>query len=316
VRYRRLGRTDLDVSEIGHGLWGMGAWSGSDDVSSFEALQLSLEHGCNFFDSAWSYGDGRSDRLLGRLLRANPGRRIIAASKIPPRNGRWPAVGTDPLAEVFPRAHVLAALDRIRAALGVDTVDLLQFHVWHDAWAADRNWQDTVAELKRSGRIRWFGISLNRREPANGIAAVRTGCVDVVQVVYNIFDQKAADALLPDCREHDVGVIARVPLDEGGLSGALTTATRFPPDDWRSTYFRPENLAATVARAECLRALLPPGLSLPEVALRFVLANPDVATTIVGMRKAAHVVANTSASDGTGLPRDLLDALRAHRWDR
>ncbi len=316
MRYRRFGRTGLDVSEIGHGLWGMGGWSGSDDRESLKALQLSLDLGCTFFDTAWAYGAGRSDHLLGKLIAANPGRGIIAASKVPPLNHKWPASPKDRLENVFPRDYVLKAAERIRKALGTEAIDLLQLHVWHDAWAGQEEWRRTAEELKREGLVRWFGLSLNRWESSNGIAAIRTGAVDAVQVIYNIFEQAPEDALFPVCRELDVGVIARVPLDEGSLGGTFTKDTTFPKDDWRSTYFGPENLAPTVERVERLKPLVPEGMTLPELALRFILECPDVHTTIAGMRKGPHVRSNCLTSDGKRLPADLVRALRGHRWDR
>src|SRR3954469_10611835 len=195
MRYRRLGRTDLDVSEIGHGLWGMGGWSGSDDGESMRSLQLALDLGVNFFDTAWAYGNGHSDKLLGRLIKANPGKRIIAASKVPPSNGKWPAHGE--LEDTFNGGYVLSVAKKIRKALGVDTIDLLQYHVWDDSWATEERelFVDTVAELKEKKIIRWFGLSLNRWEPWNGLKAIETGVVDAVQVIYNIFDQAPEDQL-------------------------------------------------------------------------------------------------------------------------
>ncbi len=316
MHYRRFGRTGLPVSEIGHGLWGMGGWSGSDDAESLRALQLSLDLGCTFFDTAWAYGAGKSDHLLGKLIERNPGRRVLAASKVPPKNGRWPASANDALKDVFPRDYVLGTAGRIRKALGTDAIDLLQFHVWHDAWAKDESWQRTAEDLKKEGLVRWFGLSLNRWEPANGIKAIRTGVVDAVQVIYNIFEQAPQDELFHVCRQLDVGVIARVPLDEGSLGGGLTLETRFPKDDWRSTYFGPENLGPTVERVERLKKLVPAGMTLPEMALRFVLEAPDVHTTIVGMRKERHVRANCAVSDGGRLSTELGRALWAERWDR
>jgi aryl-alcohol dehydrogenase-like predicted oxidoreductase len=316
MRYRRLGRTELRISEIGHGLWGMGGWSGSSEGESLRALQLSADLGCTFFDSAQAYGDGASDRLLGRLLKANPGKALVAASKVPPQNFKWPASPQSTLQEIFPHEHVLASTERIRAALGVDCIDLLQYHAWDDSWSGDPSWRHTVAELKGRKLIKWFGLSLNRWEPWNGMAAIRTGAVDVVQVIYNIFDRAPEDELLPLCRAMDVGVIARVPLDEGSLGGLLSPETRFPTDDWRSKYFGAENLAPTVERVGWLKASLPADASLPELALRFVLDNADVSTTIVGMRKEGHVRRNLRISDGRPLGAELLDRLRAHRWDR
>lgn len=316
MKYRMLGRTGFDVGAIGHGLWGMSNWTGSDDAKSRGALQHAVELGCNFFDTAWAYGKGKSDGFVGELLRANAGKRLYAASKIPPKNGKWPAVASDSVEATFPTDHVLAYAERICEALGTQTIDLLQYHVWNDAWAETDTFRRTVERLKAEKRIRYFGLSLNRWEPENGIRALRTGLVDVVQVIYNIFDQAPEDELFPLCKELNIGVIARVPLDEGSLAGTLTLETKFPKDDWRASYFGRDNLAATVERVEKLRPLVPPGMSIAEMALRFILSNPIVSTTIVGMRNAAHVEANLRAGDGVALDASLLRELRKHRWDR
>jgi len=137
-----------------------------------------------------------------------------------------------------------------------------------------------------------------------------------VQVIYNIFDQSPEDKLFPVCRELNIGVIARVPLDEGSLGGKMTHATTFPPNDWRAKYFGPANLAQTLTRVEELKKIVPPGMTLPEMSLRFILSNPDVGTTIIGMRKLAHVKENIAVSDAGPLDRALLQKLQAHRWDR
>lgn len=316
MQYRRFGRTNLDVSEIGHGLWGMGGWTGSDDRQSLDTLQNSVDLGCNFFDSAWAYGSGHSDRLLGLLIKNNPSIKIVAASKVPPKNFNWPADSRDKLKDTFPRQHIIDYTERILEGVGTDCLDLLQFHVWDDSWAEEDEWKQTIADLKAKKMIRFFGLSINRWEPWNGIKAIQTGQVDAVQVIYNIFDQAPEDQLFPLCQKMDIGVIARVPLDEGGLSGKLTDETRFPRNDWRSRYFGPENLHPTVVRANALKALVPPDMSLPEMALRFVLSNPTVSTTIVGMRTIDHLRENIRVSDGVGLPADLAARLRPHRWDR
>jgi aryl-alcohol dehydrogenase-like predicted oxidoreductase len=316
MKFRKLGRTGLDVSEIGYGLWGMSGWSGSDDIESRNALQLSVDLGCNFFDSAWAYGEGKSDGFLGDALEANRNGRLYAASKVPPKNRKWPASPKYSYEDCFPAEHVFSYADLIRKKLKVDCIDLLQFHVWDDSWAHEKSFAETVSKLKRDKAIRSFGISLNRWQPENGIAALRTGLVDVVQVVYNIFDQAPEDELFPVCKELNVGVIARVPLDEGSLGGKLTAETRFPENDWRSTYFNPENLRATLERVEQLKAILPKSMTLPEMAIRFIVSHPDVSTTIVGMRNPEHVRQNLALSDAGPLPADLIQELRKHRWDR
>jgi len=246
MKLRKLGRTGLDVSDVGYGLWGMSGWSGSDDDESRHALQLAVDLGCNFFDTAWAYGEGKSDGFLGDALQANRNGRLVAASKVPPKNRKWPASPKYSYDDCFPADHVFDFADLIRKKLKVDCIDLLQFHVWDDTWAHEKSFAETVSKLKRDKIIHSFGISLNRWQPENGLAALRTGLVDVVQVVYNIFDQAPEDELFPLCKELNVGVIARVPLDEGSLGGKLTPQTTFPENDWRSTYFNPENLRSTL----------------------------------------------------------------------
>ncbi|MGB7133800.1 MAG: aldo/keto reductase [Acidobacteriaceae bacterium] len=316
MHFRALGRTGFEVSEIGCGLWGMSGWSGSDDAESLASLQRAVDGGCNFFDTAWAYGDGRSDGLLGKILAANPGKRLYAASKIPPKNRKWPARAAYDYNDVFPAEHVFDSADRIRRALGVDTIDLLQFHVWDDGWTERREFRETVERLKRDRIVSAFGLSLNRWQPENGLRALRTGLVDAVQVIYNVFDQNPEDELFPVCRELNIGVIARVPLDEGSLGGKMTRETRFPEGDWRRGYFNEKNLNETMDRVDRLRADLPPDMTLPEMALRFILGQPAVSTIIVGMRKAEHVRENLGLSDAGGLDAKVIEELRKHRWER
>ncbi len=316
MNHRTFGRTGLEVSDIAHGLWGMSGWTGSDDTQSLAALQLAVDLGCNFFDTAWAYGNGHSDGLLGQVLSRNRGERLYAASKIPPLNDKWPASAKDNYHDVFPVDHVFKHARLVREKLGVGSIDLLQFHVWDDSWTDEPDFRKTVEKLKSEGLIRFFGLSLNRWEPENGIRALRTGLVDAVQVIYNIFDQSPEDQLFPVCRELNIGVIARVPLDEGSLAGELTAATRFPENDWRSRYFGPENLRNSVPRVAKLNEALPQGMALPAMALRFILSNPVVSTTIVGMRRQDHVRENIEVSEAGPLDAALLRTLQQHRWDR
>ena len=316
MNYRKLGRTGFEVSDMAQGLWGMSGWSGSDDTESLAAMQLAIDLGCNFFDSAWAYGDGKSDGLLGQILARNAGKRIYAASKIPPMNGQWPASPKSKYADVFPEKHVREYTKSILQKLGTKSIDLLQLHVWDDSWTDDPEFRSTVEKLKSEGLIQAFGLSLNRWQPTNGIKALQTGLVDVVQVIYNIFDQSPEEELFPVCQKLNIGVIARVPLDEGSLGGKMTMETRFPESDWRSKYFGPENLANTIPRVEKLKAIVPAGMTLPQMALRFILSNPVVSTTIVGMRKLDHVRQNMALSAQGALDQGLLQQLKAHRWDR
>jgi aryl-alcohol dehydrogenase-like predicted oxidoreductase len=314
--YRRFGRLGWSVSEIGYGMWGLAGWTGSDDGETGAALERAALLGCNFFDTAWAYGNGHSEQLLGRLVRSHPEKELYVATKVPPRNFKWPSRGGFTLDDCFPPEHIREYAEKSLKNLDLPRIDLLQFHVWEDAWARDERWQRAIDDLKRQGLIRGAGVSVNRWEPANVLETLKTGLIDAVQVIYNIFDQAPEDELFPVCRELDIAVIARVPFDEGSLTGTLTRESRWPQGDWRNTYFVPENLAQSVDRAGALVPLLPPGVHMPELALRWILAEPAVSTIIPGMRKIAHVEANLAASDGKPLEPALLAELKRHRWDR
>jgi len=297
-------------------MWGMAGWTGSDLDEVRKALDRSVELGCNFFDTAWAYGAGKSEQLLGELVKRHRGTRIYCASKIPAKNFKWPAKPEYRLEDCYPADHIIEYTEKTLKNLGVDCLDLQQFHVWDDSWADRDEWKEGVEKLRRDGKILAFGVSINRWEPDNALRVLKTGLVDTVQVIYNIFDQAPEDNLFPLCRQLDVGVIARVPFDEGTLTGTLTKDTVFPKDDWRSTYFVPENLEASVERADRLKSLIPEGMTMPELALRFILENDDVHTTIPGMRRVRHVEANLAVSDGKRLPASLKEELKGHRWDR
>jgi aryl-alcohol dehydrogenase-like predicted oxidoreductase len=316
MQTRRFGRLGWPVSEVGYGLWGMGGWSGSDDAESIAALERAIERGCTFFDTALAYGDGKSEQLLGQVLARRRGEPLVVATKIPPKNRKWPAFPEYKLEDVFPADYVREATETSLKNLGVPQIDLQQFHVWTDAWATDERWQRAVDDLKREKLVRAVGISVNRWEPANVLKALRTGLIDSVQVVYNLFDQNPEDELFPLCRELGVAVIARVPFDEGSLTGTLTKDSHWPEGDWRNLYFTPEYLAETLEHVEAVKQDVPSGMSLPELALRFILACPDVTTVIPGMRKTRHVDANLGVSDGRPLDPKLLERLRRHRWVR
>ena len=316
MNYRRFGRTGWNVSEIGFGMWGMGGWTGSDDAESRRSLDRAIALGYNFFDTAYAYGMGRSEKLLGDALHVHPTNRLYVATKVPPKNWKWPGSADTPIADVFPASHIREFTEKSLENLGLATLDLQQLHVWSDAWAADEGWQRAVEDLKRQNLIRAFGISVNRWQPANVVKALRTGLVDAVQVVYNIFDQNPEDELFPVCRELDIAVIARVPFDEGSLTGTLTRGSTWPDGDWRNIYFTAENLAQTLDRVQRIEQLVPEGMDLAELALRFILSEPTVSTVIPGMRKETHVERNALASDSAPLPPRLKDALRVHRWDR
>jgi aryl-alcohol dehydrogenase-like predicted oxidoreductase len=316
MEYRRFGRTDWKVSEIGYGMWGLAGWTGTEKREVSYALDRSVELGCNFFDTAWGYGAGVSEQILGELIKRHSSKRLYHATKIPPKNFKWPSKPHYKLEDCFPSSHIVEYTEKSLKNLGVECMDLQQFHVWEDSWANNDDWKTGVEKLKKEGKVLHFGISVNRWEPENVLRTLETGLIDTVQVIYNIFDQAPEDKLFPLCRKLDVGVIARVPFDEGTLTGTLTKETTFPKEDWRSTYFVPENLNSSVDHAEALRTLIPQGMTMAELALRFILCNDDVHTVIPGMRKIRNVEANISTSDGKRLNKNLKLKLRDHRWDR
>ncbi|MEV6205623.1 aldo/keto reductase [Kitasatospora sp. NPDC051914] len=317
MRYRELGRSGLSVSEIGYGAWGIGAssWVGATEDESVRALHRAIDLGVNFVDTARGYGE--SERIVGRVVRERAGDGVHVATKVPPKNGVWPAPdGLDP-AETFPGAHIRESLATSLRALGLDRVDLLQFHVWNDEWVGRGDWLETVAALKEEGRIRLFGVSINDHQPGNALELVRSGVVDAVQVIYNVFDQSPADALFPACAEHGVGVVVRVALDEGGLTGRMTAGTTFPEGDFRSRYFRGDRPAQVERRVGAITEDLGiPREEMAATALRFVLAAPAVSTVIPGMRSVRNVERNTALSDGPLLTDEQLAVLAKHRWER
>jgi aryl-alcohol dehydrogenase-like predicted oxidoreductase len=316
MQYRRFGRTNWNVSEIGYGMWGLAGWTGADNQEVDQALARSIELGCNFFDTAWGYGNGKSEEILGKVVKQNPDKKLYVATKIPPKNFKWPSRPEYKLADCFPASHIIEYTEKSLKNLNVESIDLQQFHVWEDSWANQDEWKTAIEKLKREGKVKHFGISVNRWEPDNVLDTLRTNLIDAVQVIYNIFDQAPEDNLFPLCRQLDIGVIARVPFDEGTLTGTLTKETVFPKDDWRSTYFVPENLNSSVDHAEALRPLIPAGMTMAEMALRFILCNDDIHTIIPGMRKVRNVEANIGTSDGKQLTESLHAKLKDHRWDR
>ncbi len=316
MQYRKVGGAGWKVSEVGYGMWGMAGWTGSEEKEVNEALDNAVEMGCNFFDTAWAYGNGMSEMILNKTIKRHPGKKLYVATKIPPKNRKWPSRSHFTLEEVFPSDYIIEYTEKSLKNLGVDRIDIQQFHVWEDSWAQRDEWKEAASRLKQQGKVEAWGISVNRWEPDNSLETLRTGLIDAVQVIYNIFDQAPEDNLFPLCREKNIAVIARVPFDEGTLTGTFTKETTFPKNDWRATYFVPENLNSSVDHADALRPLIPSGMTMAEMAIRFILSNPDVATTIPGMRKIKNVVSNLACSDGKGLSKSLLAELKKHRWDR
>lgn len=321
MNYRTLGRTGLRISEIGYGAWGIGksGWIGASDDESLQALRRSIELGLNFIDTALGYGDGHSEKLVGQVVReqAAKGKDIYVATKIPPKNGQWPARAGVSADETFTAEHVIACTERSLSHLGLETIDVQQFHVWSDEWVGQGSWLEGVQKLKEQGKIRHFGVSINDHQPENAIKLIETGVVDTVQVIYNIFDQSPEDHLLPACEKHNVGVIVRVGLDEGGLTGKVTPDTTFDEGDFRNHYFRGDRKQEVFDRVQKIAADL--GVSLeemPEIALRYVLSHPAVSTVIPGMRTVRNVERNMPVGDGRGLSVEQVAKLKSHRWIR
>lgn len=316
MRYRQLGRTGYNVSEIGYGAWGIGKqmWVGADDKESLRALHQAVDRGLNFIDTALAYGDGYSENLVGRFVKERK-ERIYVATKVPPKNNIWPARGT--LDEVFPPDYVTKCAETSLRNLKFEPIDLLQLHVWDPGWLKDDSWYAALRKLKDQGKVTFFGISINDHEPGSALELVRSGKIDSVQVIYNIFDQSPEDELFPLCQEKNVGVIARVPFDEGALTGHITPETKFPKKDWRNYYFKGDRKQQVSERVEKLKALLDgEARTLPELALKFCLSHPAVSTVIPGMRTAAHVESNVSVSEAPRLSPAMVQELRAHRWEK
>jgi aryl-alcohol dehydrogenase-like predicted oxidoreductase len=318
VQHRQLGTTGIEVSEIGYGAWGIGGemWLGAVDAESMKALHEAADLGLNFIDTALAYGEGHSETLVGRFLKERKDT-ITVATKIPPKNRIWPAKPGTPLSAAFPYDHIIASTEKSLRNLNVGTIDLLQLHVWNDDWSDQDEWKRAFSKLKEQGKVRHFGISINDHQASNGILAAATGLIDTFQVIYNIFDQTPEEKLFPLCRELNIGVIARVPFDEGALTGAITPGTTFPPGDFRNNYFQGKRKEEVFRRTEGLKRLLGDEAgTLPELALRFCLHLPAVSTVIPGMRSIRNVRANCSVSDGRRLSDSLLAQLRGHAWEK
>jgi aryl-alcohol dehydrogenase-like predicted oxidoreductase len=318
MKYRTLGRTGLSVSEVGFGSWGIGRslWVGAEDGESIRALNRAVDLGLNFIDTALGYGEGHSERLVGRVIRSRS-ETVHVSTKIPPKNREWPARDDAPVGDTFPGEYIVARTETSLKNLGLDRIDLQQLHVWSDRWLGQGDWWEAIEKLRREGKIGAFGISINDHQPANAIRLIESGLVDTVQVIYNIFDPSPEEELFAAVAKQNVGVLVRVPFDEGGLTGKVTPDTKFPEGDFRNRYFRDDRKAQVFDRVRRIAGDLGVGLEeMPEIALRFVLSHPAVSTVIPGMRSVAHAEKNCRVGDGKGLPPEALGKLRAHRWDR
>jgi len=318
MHLRPLGRTGLEISEIGYGAWGIGQsmWIGAEDADSLRALERAIDLGLNFIDTALAYGDGHSEELVGQVVRGRA-ETVYVASKVPPKNMRWPASPEDHVDAAFPGDHIRSCTETSLRNLGLERIDVQQLHVWHDDWLDQGDWYETAEALKQEGKIGAFGVSINDHEPGTALALVRSGRVDTVQVIYNVFDQAPEDELFPACAEHGVGVLARVPFDEGGLTGRIGADTTFPDGDFRDDYFRGDRRREVGERVAAIAADLGVDVEdVPEAALRYILSAPEVSTVIPGMRSVRNVERNIAAGDGRGLPPAQVATLKRHRWIR
>jgi aryl-alcohol dehydrogenase-like predicted oxidoreductase len=317
MRYRKIGKTGFEVSEISFGAWGVGGdwWAGAVDEESLQSMRTALELGVNFIDTAPNYGNGHSERLVGQAVHDWPGR-VCVATKINPKNYTWPAAPGTPLKEVFPKEWIVESTEKSLKNLGLECIDLQQFHVWLDEWADQDEWKEAVSQLKQQGKVAAFGLSLNYPlEPDYGAEAIRTGLIDACQVVYNIYEQAPEAGLFPLALEKNVGIIVKSPLDEGALTGKIRPDTAFPEGSFQDFYFKGERKREVWERAQAIESLLHDGVeTLAEAALRFCLSHPAVSTLIVGMRKAEHTRQNVKASDKGPLPQEDLARLKVHAW--
>lgn len=317
MRFRPLGKTGIEVSEIGYGAWGIGQkqWLGGSDDESLQALARAFELGLNFIDTALAYGDGHSEQLVGQVIRNAP-HRVYVATKIPPKNRIWPADPASSISDVFPYDYSIACTEESLRNLKVETIDLQQFHVWNPAWLERDEWKRAIEDLKKSGKVRHMGISINDHQPDTALEIIRTGLIDTVQVIYNVFDQSPGNNLLPLCQEKGIGVLARVPLDEGALTGTITADTKFEETEFRNWYFRGDRKQQVVEHVSALQRDLAgvDNRPLAQVALGFCLSHPAVSTVIPGMRRRSTVESSCAVSDHGPLSAATLAVLKRHAW--
>lgn len=323
MKYRTLGKTNLKVSEVGYGTWQFAndddCWVGASRKESEKSLLTAIDNGLNFIDSARSYGDGLAEKWIGEIIKNRSRGDLVIASKMHPMNWQWPARKGIDIQETFPKKHILEQVESSLKDLQTDYLDLIYFHVWQDYWIKENEWKETIQNLTKQGKVKYWGISTNNYEPTNCIKACDTGLITVVQTIFNIFCQEPVQTLFPYINENNIGLVARVPLDEGGLGGNFDKDTIFEKGDFRSSYFTKERLIELEKRLIPLKKLVDESdevESLPELALRFILSFSEVSSVIPGMRKTKHVLDNTTLSDKPRLLDNLLSELEKHSWER
>jgi len=315
---KKFSKYDTEVSLLGYGCWGIGKalWIGADDAESKKALHKAIEKGVNLFDSALVYGDGHSEKLVGEV-EEEYGQKLFITSKIPSKKYEWPAKDESKLDESFPKDHIIKCTEQSLRNFKRDYIDLQQFHVWNDKWADNDEWKEAVYKLKKDGKVRYFGISINDHQPENGIETGKTGLIDCYQVIFNIFDQSPIDKLFPFCKENKISILARVPLDEGGLTGKITEETQFKSGDFRARYFKDDRKKQVLERVEkILNEVKEETGSMVEAALRYVISFDAVTSVIPGMRTTEHLLSNVEIINKGPLSNELLEKLKEHKWQR
>ena len=316
MNHREFGRIGR-VSEIGFGAWAIGgSWGEQKEEDSTAALHRALDLGCTFIDTAAGYGNGRSERIIGKVLKERK-ERVFVATKTPPSPGPWPPTPYCRAEERYSESYLRANVEERLRELGTERIDLLQLHTWTRAWNREPRPFETLRKLQAEGKIRFIGLSTPEHDQNSVIDLMRGGWLDAVQVIYNVFEQEPAAELLPVAQETNVGVIVRVVFDEGVLAGRYTKNTRFGEGDFRRSYFAGDRLERAVARVEKVRGEIEgSGLALPQAAIQFALAHPAVSTVIPGIRSVAQAEANCAVSDLSPMPDALILRIRKHAWLR
>ncbi len=322
MKKRTLGKSGINVSEVGFGAWAIGgSWGPQSESDSLAALNRALDLGVTIIDTAAGYGNGKSERTIARVLRdrgkGGSASQALVATKTPPLPGAWPPSPYCKSDERYPETYLRTNVEERLEYLDTDRLDLLQLHTWTRAWNRDPRPFAVLRKLQAEGKVGLVGVSTPEHDQNCVIDLMRGGWVDVVQVIYNIFEQEPAAELLPVARECGVGIIVRVPFDEGALTGKFTDATTFADDDFRRHYFAGDRLARAARRAELVRDdLRGTDYTLAQAALKFTLAHPAVSTVIPGMRNATQAALNCSVSNLPDLAPDLIARLHRHNWRR
>lgn len=320
MKHRPFGRLGWQVSEIGFGAWalGGGAWGAQSDDDSLAALHRALDLGVNLIDTAAGYGAGRSEQVIARALAGRATReQVYLVTKTPPVAGNWPPQPHERIEDRYPEAYLRANLEERLRFLRTDRIDVLLLHVWSRAWNREPSALEVLEKFKREGKIRAYGISTPDHDQDQLNTLLAAGRLDVVQLVYNLFEQQPAAEALPLAQASGTAVMGRLALDEGGLTGKLTRETRFPEGDFRNGYFGGDRLARTVERVDKVREdFAGTGYTVAQGALKFALSHPAMSTIIPGMRNAAQAEANVAVSDLPDMPAALLEKLRRHIWLR